>query len=444
MQFEYDDKGNRTKAIYRLDGKSDGNSTSISYVYNRDNMLDSFDTDSNGVIGPTFTLTDTNVDGLGRLTDANETITKIDGNSVAHVSSYQYDMLSQLTDANISNINSANWLAGYKYKKNGDMYSRTIQSAAESFSYNGHLMTDADGNSLSWDENGNLLISVDANLVYNWDNKLRSASSGGDSIAVKYDPSGNRIWKDSSQTGTHRYIVDTVGKLPTILLVIDTSDSSIDKTYIYANSQILAQHDGNDSNDLYFYMHDRLGSVRQVIDSNADVANYYTYKPFGQIFVIEVNETVDNPFMFTGQWFDRETDQYYLRARQYDPFIGRFTSRDPINGKFKEPMTLHVYLYCQNNPINAIDPTGEVITYASMQVKMAGVGLGVQMIATHLVNMINMRAMMMYSQLQSGLNLATATVILVTIHTFDIYSKTKIYRVVLKNPQLDTIYRIIF
>jgi hypothetical protein len=39
-----------------------------------------------------------------------------------------------------------------------------------------------------------------------------------------------------------------------------------------------------------------------------------------------------NPFMFAGQWYDNEISQYYMRARQYDPRIGRFTARDPAFG----------------------------------------------------------------------------------------------------------------
>jgi RHS repeat-associated protein len=45
--------------------------------------------------------------------------------------------------------------------------------------------------------------------------------------------------------------------------------------------------------------------------------------------------------MFTGQYYDTEIDQYYLRARQYDPHIARFTTRDPVFGKFQEILTLH-------------------------------------------------------------------------------------------------------
>jgi len=92
------------------------------------------------------------------------------------------------------------------------------------------------------------------------------------------------------------------------------------------------------------------------------VVKYYTYEPFGE--VLEEDGTLSNNMMFTGQHFDTEIDQYYLRARQYDPHISRFTARDPIRGKFEEPMTLHVYLYCINDPINKIDPSGE--TYVNI------------------------------------------------------------------------------
>ena len=131
------------------------------------------------------------------------------------------------------------------------------------------------------------------------------------------------------------------------------------KTYVYANSEVIAQHDGDTSADRYFYLHDRLGSVRLVIDDVGGVQNYYTYEPFGQ--TIESGGTLDNAFMFTAQYFDSEIEEYYLRARQYNPRIARFTSRDPIDSDFQEPLTLHKYLYCLNDPVDCLDPTGEVL-----------------------------------------------------------------------------------
>lgn len=43
----------------------------------------------------------------------------------------------------------------------------------------------------------------------------------------------------------------------------------------------------------------------------------------------------------------------------YDPKTQRFSSRDPVMGNFKEPLTLHQYLYCNNNPINYVDRDGK-------------------------------------------------------------------------------------
>lgn len=56
-------------------------------------------------------------------------------------------------------------------------------------------------------------------------------------------------------------------------------------------------------------------------------------------------------FRFTGEQRDTESGMYYLRARYYDPMIGRFLSQDPIPGG-------NLYAYVGNNPVNFVDPTG--------------------------------------------------------------------------------------
>ena len=107
------------------------------------------------------------------------------------------------------------------------------------------------------------------------------------------------------------------------------------------------QHDVVDNNKKYFYLHDRLGSVREIIDSSAAVKAHYNYNPFGKTLEISgLFGTTGNRFRFAGRWYDNEIDEYYLRARLYHPHISRFTARDPVEGCFKEPMSWHKYLYC--------------------------------------------------------------------------------------------------
>jgi len=89
------------------------------------------------------------------------------------------------------------------------------------------------------------------------------------------------------------------------------------------------------------------------------VDNTYTYEPFGEMLTPECTENVSNPFKFTGQYFDSEIEEYYLRARQYNPYLALFSSRDPVLGKLREPASLHPYLYCLNDPVNRTNPDGE-------------------------------------------------------------------------------------
>jgi len=213
--------------------------------------------------------------------------------------------------------------------------------------------------------NGNLVqkdetATADTNLVYNWDNKLRSAARYPYTISVKYDPLGNRVWKKCNIPNTTRkYIVDIAGGLPTILLELDPCTSmSIKKTYIYGNSQILTQHDGAPSAYRYFYLHDRLGSVRETIGTDGLVKGYYTYDPFGKLITGAYIDGVSNPFKFTGQWYDSQIGWYYLRERMYDPALMRLTGRDPVFDRLKGPLTLHRYLYCNNDPVNRVDLNG--------------------------------------------------------------------------------------
>jgi RHS repeat-associated protein len=66
-----------------------------------------------------------------------------------------------------------------------------------------------------------------------------------------------------------------------------------------------------------------------------------------------------SPSFYRGEQYDPDLGLYYLRARYYNPNTGRFLSRDPVDGQFYDPKTLHKYLYANGDPVNASDPSGK-------------------------------------------------------------------------------------
>ena len=99
------------------------------------------------------------------------------------------------------------------------------------------------------------------------------------------------------------------------------------------------------------YHQDEQGSTAYVTGTNGETENLYSYDGFGNI--IESKEDITNRILYTGQQYDQETGQYYLRARYYNPVIGRFTQEDTYRGD-----GLNLYAYCDNNPVIYYDSSG--------------------------------------------------------------------------------------
>jgi RHS repeat-associated protein len=100
-----------------------------------------------------------------------------------------------------------------------------------------------------------------------------------------------------------------------------------------------------------YYLSDGLGSTAQLTDSAGAVTDTYAYDVFGAPRA--VTGTTSNDFRYTGQQDDRNANRglYYLRARAYDPALGRFLQQDPL------PL-INRYAYVGDNPVNFADPSG--------------------------------------------------------------------------------------
>ncbi|WP_207655526.1 RHS repeat-associated core domain-containing protein, partial [Desulfocucumis palustris] len=68
-------------------------------------------------------------------------------------------------------------------------------------------------------------------------------------------------------------------------------------------------------------------------------------------------------FTFTGAPYFSGPGLYQMGARYYNPEIGRFITNGTYRGNIYEPWTQNLYTYCNNNPINYVDPTGHAIAY---------------------------------------------------------------------------------
>lgn len=90
--------------------------------------------------------------------------------------------------------------------------------------------------------------------------------------------------------------------------------------------------------------------MTELADSAANLTDTNRYDAFGALR--SSSGASVQPFRFTGEQRESESSFYYLRARYYDPAIGRFLSRDPICSLES------AYPYVRNNPASFVDPSG--------------------------------------------------------------------------------------
>ena len=112
----------------------------------------------------------------------------------------------------------------------------------------------------------------------------------------------------------------------------------------------------------YYYNQDHLGNNREVVDANGVVQQVTNYYPFGAPYVDATAVKCDSlqPYKYNGKELDlmHGLNTYDYGARQSDPILGRWDRMDPLCEKY---YSTSPYAYCDNNPVNAIDPDGRYV-----------------------------------------------------------------------------------
>ena len=218
---------------------------------------------------------------------------------------------------------------------------------------NNRLLTETVGEttaSYTYDANGNTLTAGDKTYTYNVRGQQSGFTNETVSASYAYNPSGLR--KAKTVGGSTKYFVYNG-----MNIVYEYSESVADSVaYFYGLNRT-----HNSEGEIYLY--NAHGDVVQLVRDNAVVASY-TYDAFGNL-TSQIGES-DNPFLYCGEYYDAETQTYYLRARYYNPANGRFTQQDAwAYMDASDPLSLNLYAYCGNNPIMYVDPSGNFGTAAA-------------------------------------------------------------------------------
>jgi len=398
-RFAYDNAGNRVQ-VTRADGSTSD------YQYNAANQLTAvLHKKADGADIASFVYT---LNAAGQRTQVAERMLEV-GSPAATVERtvhYQYDAAGKLLQEQVAQTAPAVFAStiDYVYDPVGNRSRRTVSHNGQvtSYQYDSHdrLTQSVDSlngtTSYQWDERGNLVqkASPAETTTYGWtvDNRLAKVSTGAKTVEYGYDSSGRRIKrlvKEGATTTETHYKVDHQRGYSEILVESTKVNSGawVDTVHVHTPDglgELIASTSAGAQTQLFS---DGLGSVR--VAQTAAASHVFSYDAFG----IALGATEGMPanaadasatsHRYTGEYADSQTGLLHLRARDYDPQIGRFISMDEHPGANRIPLTLNKYLYGNADPVNTVDPSGNFGLGGMMS---AGMNISVSSIARFAVH----------------------------------------------------------
>ena len=247
-----------------------------------------------------------------------------------------------------------------------------------------HFSYDANGNQVAKEEliyAGGSVVGGDSwRFSFDGLNRLDGVvTPEAERYRYTYTADGLRVGKRSLEQ-TLSYVWDGQD---IVLETLGTGEHAVTVTGAHIISRTSSKRDATVAAvGAYYYTHTARGDVLSVLGALGPENERYEYDAYGTQTVWPVgpyrtpgprdaSELWANPFGFNGEQSDAESGSTYLRARFYDPTLGRFLSPDPA----KEGTNW--YVYCDSNPVRFIDTTGYWKKEVHYGLTFAlGVGLG--------------------------------------------------------------------
>jgi RHS repeat-associated protein len=290
---------------------------------------------------------------------------EFDGLVDAFETTYKYDSISRLSEAEEKSGNRQTWIQTFGYDQYSNRVAFSQNILGNRMPLNNVTLPDIDpgsnrfseGQGYEFDKIGNLEKDVtSANLreiTYDANNKqtgIRDLNTGITLGEYFYDGNGRRVKKK---------VYDTGG-----LLVEEI-------VFVYSGDKLVAEYSTQDPPDdpaTNYTLTDTLGSVRVISDQHGRIVSRRDFLPFGEEIQTDPSHrkaslkygSDDIRQKFTGYQRDDETGLDFAEARMYNSGHARFTVVDPLlaSGKFADPQTFNRYTYVSNNPMTYVDPTG--------------------------------------------------------------------------------------
>jgi RHS repeat-associated protein len=222
----------------------------------------------------------------------------------------------------------------------------------------------------TYDDQDRLLTYGSATYGYTKAGELQFKVEGTDTTFYRYDALGNLLEVNLPDGTNIEYVVDglkrRVGKKVDGVLVqgflyqdqlnpvaeLDSAGNVVSQFVYGTRANVPDYLIRNDTT--YRIVADHLGSVRLVVNgTDGTVVQRVVYDEFGR--EVENTNPEFQPFGYAGGLTDRQAGVIRFGARDYDPQLGRWTTKDPIRFAGSYP---NLYVYAGADPVNLLDFTG--------------------------------------------------------------------------------------